>query len=142
MSTSESHLNTSNLHALESEVALTKEEMEEFRKLPKSEQERQMNEKIVVLSNLRIKLDRLIQEAIQTGCLDEARNLNDLLEKEVHDLEEQMQEGKVNIVHSPEYDLAISIYDQGIQMALEQGKPKEAEEIRKAKAEFLKGISE
>jgi translation initiation factor 2 beta subunit (eIF-2beta)/eIF-5 len=81
----------SNLQTLESELALTKQEMEEFKKLPKEEQKRQKDEKLEKLKNLSSKLDVEIQEAIRTGKLDEARNLKEIIEKEMRDLEDQIK---------------------------------------------------
>ena len=50
------------LQTLETEVALTQAEMEEFRKLPTEEQEKQKTEKFAKLQALQTKLDQAIQE--------------------------------------------------------------------------------
>jgi hypothetical protein len=96
MSTLEQQPNISNLQTLEAEVSLTKQELEDFRKLPKKEQEKQKQEKLVKLNDLQNKLDQAIQEAIKTGKLDEAKKLKEQLEKEVHDLEQQIDTTKKN----------------------------------------------
>jgi len=73
------------------ELSLTKQELEEFRKLPKEEQERQKDEKLLELQRLNDKLDEAMQEAIKTGHLDEAIKLKEQLEKEVNDLKEKVE---------------------------------------------------
>jgi len=90
MSTPEQQPNTMNLQSLETELSLSKAEMEEFRKLPKEEQERQKNEKLSKLKDLQAKLDEAIQEAIQTGQIEEAKRLQEILGKGTADLEEQI----------------------------------------------------
>jgi hypothetical protein len=87
MSTPELQPNTSNLQTLETEVALTQAEMEEFRKLPKEERERLKDEKLEKLKALQDKLDQAIQEAIQTGQIEEAKRLQDILGEGIKDLE-------------------------------------------------------
>jgi len=94
MSTPEQQPNTPNLQSLESELSLSKAEMEEFRKLPKEEQKKQKDEKLAKLNNLNDKLDQLIQEAIQTGQIEEAIKLKKRLEKEIKDLEEKFSIGE------------------------------------------------
>jgi hypothetical protein len=91
MSTIESQPNTSNLQTLETEVSLTKQELEDFKKLPKEQQEKQKQDKLAKLSDLQNKLDKSIQEAIKTGKLKEAKKLEKQLKKEVQDLEQQVE---------------------------------------------------
>ena len=81
----------SNLQTLETEVSLTKQEIEEFRRLPKEEQDRQKDEKLIRLKDLQNKLDQEIQEAIRIGKIDEVRNLTELLQKGLTDLEDQFE---------------------------------------------------
>jgi len=100
MPTPEQQPNTSNLQSLESELSLTKQELDEFRKLPKEEQDRQKDEKLLELQKLNDKLDVAMQEAIRTGHLDEAIKLKEQLEKEVNDLGE-----KVEGTESPEANI-------------------------------------
>ena len=100
MNTSERQPN-SDLQALETELTLTKQEIEEFQKLPEEEQEKRKDERLTKLKRLQSKLDEAIQEAVRTGEMEEARRLKEELEKEVKDLEEQINP---RIVHSPEND--------------------------------------
>jgi len=102
MPTSEQQPNTSHLQSLESELSLTKAELAEFKKLPKEEQDRQKDEKLLELQRLNDKLDIAMQEAIKTGHLDEAIKLKEQLEREVNDLRE-----KVEGTESPENILKI-----------------------------------
>lgn len=76
---------------------MTKQELEDFKKLPKEEQEKQKQEKLVKLSDLHKKLDQAIQNAIKTGELEEAKKLKEQLEKEIKDLEEQ-----IGVIEHPE----------------------------------------
>ncbi len=80
----------SNLQTLEADFSLTKQELEEFKKLPKKEQEKQKQEKLTKLSELHTKLDQAIQEAIKTGELEEAKKLKKELESEIKDLEQEI----------------------------------------------------
>ena len=91
MSIPEQQPNTSSLQTIETELSLTKQEMEEFRKLPKEEQEKQKEEKLAKLKDLQVKLDQSIQDAIKTGKLDEAKRLKEQLEQEVQDLTEKFE---------------------------------------------------
>jgi len=77
----------SNPQTLQNEVALTKQEIEEFQKLPKEEREKQRDEQLAKLKDLQIKLDQAIQEAIRTGDLDEAKKLKDNLKTDIEELE-------------------------------------------------------
>jgi len=88
MHTSEQQPNTMNLQSLETELSLSKAEMEEFKKLPKEEQKKQKDKKLARLRGLQVKLDEAIQEAIQTGQIEEVKKLKDELEEEINDLEE------------------------------------------------------
>jgi len=81
--------NMSNLQSLETEVTLTKAEMEEFRKLPREEQEKQKTGKLEELKVLQKKLDQIIQESIKTGNIEDAQELSDQLEREIYDLEKK-----------------------------------------------------
>ena len=81
--------NTSNLQTLESEVALTRQEIEEFLELSEDEQEKHKDKKLNKLKDLQAKLDKSIQEAIRTGQLEDAQKLKSLLERGVSDLEEK-----------------------------------------------------
>ncbi len=83
--------NTQNLETLTDEASLTKQELEEFKKLPKEEQEKQKQEKLAKLLELNNKLDQEIQKAIQTGELDQAKKIKEQLEKEIKDLQEQIE---------------------------------------------------
>jgi len=91
MSTPEQQTNTSNFQTLESEVALTKQEIEDYKKLPKGEQDKQKQERLAKLFEIQTKLDQTIQGAVQTGELDEARKLKEQLEQEIRDLEEKVE---------------------------------------------------
>ncbi len=96
MNTPESQPNTqSNLQTLEADFSLTKKELEDFKKLSKEEQEKQKQDKLAKLSDLHTKLDQAIQGAIKTGELDEAKELKEQLEKEIKDLEEQVEVTKL-----------------------------------------------
>jgi len=77
----------SNPQTLETEIALTKQELEKFGKLPKKEREKQKDEQLVKLKELQEKLDKTIQEAIRTGNLEEAKRLKDNLKTEIEELE-------------------------------------------------------
>ncbi len=72
---------------LESEFSLTKQELDQFRKLPKTEQEKQKKEMLVRLQQRQEALEQAIQEAIQTGKSDEVKRLVDQQQREVSDLE-------------------------------------------------------
>lgn len=99
MSKQEQQLNTeSNLQTLQDEVFLTKQELEDFKKLPKEEQEKQKQNKLAKLSELHSKLDESIQEAIKTGDTEEAKKLENQLKREVKDLEQQIE-----ITEHPEF---------------------------------------
>ena len=56
MKTPEQQPNISNPQTLESEVALTRQEMEEFKKLPKEERDKQRDEQLTKLKDLQEKL--------------------------------------------------------------------------------------
>jgi DNA repair exonuclease SbcCD ATPase subunit len=101
--------NISNLQTLEAEVSLTKQELDDFRKLPKNEQEKLKKDKLAKLSDLQNKLDQAIQEAIKTGNLEEAKKLKEQIEREIQDLEEQIDitesmlfEEKFEVIPDPE----------------------------------------
>ncbi len=87
----------SNLQTLEADFSLTKQELEDFKKLSKEEQEKQKQDKLVKLSDLHTKLDQAIQEAITTGELEEAKKLKWQLEKEIKDLEEQIKVTEISL---------------------------------------------
>ncbi len=91
MKTQEQPETKSNLEALEADFSLTKKELDDFKKLPKEQKEKQKQEKLAKLSDLHKKLDQAIQEAIKTGELDEAEKLKEQLEKEIKDLEDQIE---------------------------------------------------
>jgi len=95
--------NTSNLQSLETEVTLSKQEMEEFRGLPKEEKKKKGKEKADKLKSLNDKLDQAIQGAIQTGQLDEVKRLKELLEEEVNALEEQIL--TIELTFDPEKEI-------------------------------------
>ena len=80
-----------NLQTLEADFSLAKKELDDFKKLPKEEQEKQKKDKLAKLKILNDKLDQAIQEAIKTGELDEAKKLKEQLEKEIQDLEQQIE---------------------------------------------------
>jgi len=130
MTNLEQQLNTPNLQSLETEFALSKAEMEEFRRLPKEEQEKQKNEKLEKLKNLQVKLDEMVQEAIQTGKLGEAKKLKEQLEKEIGNLEEIIYIGE-----SLSIDFAREIMEKN-----EKGRFFGPEEIRKALAIDIKEV--
>lgn len=77
----------SNPQTLESELSLTKQEIEEFKKLPEEERDKQRNEQLAKLKDLQIKLDQAIQEAIKTGNLTEAKRLENILKTDIEELE-------------------------------------------------------
>ena len=81
----------SNLESLSTEFSLTKEELENFKKLGKDEQEKQKQDKQAKIQELSDKLDLAIQNAIKTGDLTEARKLKDQFKKEIGDLREQIE---------------------------------------------------
>jgi len=87
----------SNPQTLESEVALTKQEIEKFGKLPKKEREKQKDEQLAKLKELQEKLDQAIQEAIKTGDLEEAKRLKEQLENEMRDIEEKFDPSLIRI---------------------------------------------
>jgi hypothetical protein len=91
MKTPEQQPTTSSLQSLQNEMVLTKQEMEEFRKLPKEEQEKQKETKLAELQALQTKLDLAMQEAIKTGDLTEVKKLKDQLEQEIVDLTEKVE---------------------------------------------------
>jgi len=95
MSAPEQQPNISNLQALENEMTLTRQEIEEFRKLPKEEQGKQRNDKLARLIELQNKLDQAIQEAVRTGQIDESKKIKDRLEKEISDLESMVEEAEL-----------------------------------------------
>ncbi len=82
----------SNLQTLEADFSLTKKELEDFKKLPKAEQEKQKKEELSKLRELNDKLDHAIQEAVQTGQLEEAKKLKEQLEKKMQNLEQQIEQ--------------------------------------------------
>jgi len=120
MPTPEQQPNTSHLQSLESELSLTKAELDEFKKLPKEEQERQKDEKLLELQRLNDKLDVAMQEAIKTGHLEETIKLKEQLEKEVKDLGE-----KVEAAESPEnilkIDRTINLVDDFLKKSRTEG---------------------
>jgi hypothetical protein len=87
MSNPEQQPNTSNLQTLENEIALTRQELDEFRKLPKEEQDKYRDEKLAKLKELQDKLNQAIQEAIRTGLLDKANKLKTQMEEEMVNME-------------------------------------------------------
>ena len=91
----------SNLETLEGEVSLTEQEIENFRKLPKDDQERQKVKWLTKLKNLQRKLDQAIQEAIKSGGLEEAIKMKDRLEGEIKDFE-KMVEVSEELIPTPE----------------------------------------
>ena len=96
MTNPEQQPNITNLQTLESELTLTKQEMEEFRKLPKEEQEKQKDKKFARLQELQVRLEQSIQEAIQSGDAQKAQELKDQLESEIKDLERMMEEIEIS----------------------------------------------
>jgi hypothetical protein len=102
--------NTSNLQTLEAEATLTKQELKDFRKLPKEQQEKEKQDKLSKLSDLQNKLDQAIQEAIKTGNLEEAKKLKEQLEKEIKDVEEQIEiTERTNTPEGAEYLTEITV---------------------------------
>jgi hypothetical protein len=100
MSTPEQQSN-SGLQTLETEIALTRQEIEEFQRLPKEERRKQRDEKLAKLKNLQEKLDQTIQEAVRTGRLDEARDLKDQIEKELSELEVLLSPNREKLTDIP-----------------------------------------
>jgi len=86
----------SDLQTLGTEVALVSEEIEVFRRLPKEEQEKQKDKKLIKLRELNDNLDQAIQEAVQTGELNEAKRLKDLLKEKIQEFEDL-----INTIGSP-----------------------------------------
>ena len=66
----------SNLESLEADFSLTKKELDDFKKLPKEEQEKLKKTKLTELQAMSEKLDMAFQEAVKTGKLEEAQKLN------------------------------------------------------------------
>ena len=118
MNNSEQQLNTPDFQNLEAEVYLTKQEIEEFRRLPKEEQEKLKNEKLEKLRELQTKLDQEIQEAIRVGKIDEARNLYDILRKGLIDLEDQFEATEENILS---IDRSLNIVEDFLRKTIEEG---------------------
>ena len=106
MNNSEQQPNTSNLQTLETELALTKAEIEEFRKLPKEEQEKQKDEKLASLEGLQTKFDLAIQEAIRTGDIESAKGIKEKYARAIEDLEEI-----VKATERPELPLGAEIFE-------------------------------
>ena len=90
-----------NLQTLVNEVALTKQEINEFQKLPKEERRKHRDEKLKKLEDLKVKLDQMIQEAIRTGDLGEAKKLNEQIEKELSELEVLLSPNREKLIELP-----------------------------------------
>jgi len=91
----------SNPQTFQDEVALTKQEIKEFQKLPKKEREKQRDEQLAKLKELQEKLDQAIQEAIKTGDLEEAKRLKEQLENELFDLESLLGANREKLIDIP-----------------------------------------
>jgi hypothetical protein len=76
-----------NLKALEQEVNLTKQEIQDFQKLKPEEQEKQKQERLAKLLELQNKLEQAVNEGAKAGDFAEAKRLKEEIEKEIGDLE-------------------------------------------------------
>ena len=87
----------SNLESIESDFSLTKNELGDFKRLPKPEQEKLKKSKLTELQEMSNKLDIAFQEAVRTGKLDEAQKLRKQLEKEIVDLKQQIEITRIEL---------------------------------------------
>ena len=86
---------------LQTELDLTKQELAEFRKLPKEIRDKQNDEKLTSLHALHEKFQKAMQEAIKTGDIVEARKLKEQLELEINELVERKYELIMEVTPDP-----------------------------------------
>jgi len=133
MSSPEQQTNTSNLQTLETEMFLTRQELEDFRKLPKKEQEEKRKDKITKLKVLQDRLDKAIEEAIKNGQIVEAEKLREEFASELDSLEEL-----VNDEESLQYKIELLTGQVFTDTGERKGKEKLFEKREKVSSEKLK----
>ena len=80
----------SNLQTPETSANLTAQEISDFKKLPKAEQEKEKQAKLAKLLDLQNKADQAMSEAIKSGDLGKVKEIKAHLDKEMQDLEQQV----------------------------------------------------
>jgi len=132
------------IQSLQAELDLAKRSMDDFNNLSKSEKDEQLGEQLVKVG----KLKSAFLQAVKDGFLSEANTITGQLEKEIKVMEEQIQAVEVDSStpfkdNEPTPDeIAIDIYDQGIKIAIKEGKLKGAEEMKKARQEIIDRLSQ
>jgi hypothetical protein len=89
------------LESPENELSLTKQELADFRKLPKEVRDKQNDDKFISLQALHEKLHQAVQEAIRTGDTTKTRSLKVQLESEINDLMEKNFELIMEVIPDP-----------------------------------------
>ena len=83
--------NESKLEVPEIGSNLTEQEIQDFKFLPRSQQEKQKREKLAKILELQTNAELAMKKAIETGHLDEVKVLKEKLAAEIKHLEDQIQ---------------------------------------------------